>query len=101
MPEYKVSTLYLGTKVGTGSLCSRVFRRFRGVLPRSTTSLLLQHLASADGAKWTKDNLGTQSVDKAPFCTVPGELVPVNAPLDRDGDSFDSGSYQQETCTQN
>ena len=29
-------------------------------------------MASADGAKWTKDNLGTQSVDKAPFCTVPG-----------------------------
>ena len=58
-------------------------------------------MASADGAKWTKDNLGTQSVDKAPFCTVPGELVPVNAPLDHDGDSFDSGSYQHETCTQN
>ena len=30
-----------------------------------------------------------------------GELVPVKAPLDRDGDSFDSGSYQHETCTQN
>ena len=24
-------------------------------------------MVSADGAKWTKDNLGTQSVDKAPF----------------------------------
>ena len=53
-------------------------------------------MASADGAKWTKDNLDTQSVDKAPFCTVP-----VNAPLDFGCDSFYSGSYQQETCTQN
>ena len=24
-------------------------------------------MVSAEGAKWTKDNLGTQSVDKAPF----------------------------------
>ena len=74
-------------------------------VPRSFTTVNVfapfAKMASADGAKWTKDNLGTQSVDKAPFCTVPGELVPVNAPLDRDGDSFDSGSYQQETCTQN
>ena len=38
-------------------------------------------MKSADGAKWTKDNLGTRRVNKAPFCTRARELVPcsVNA----------------------
>ena len=33
-------------------------------------------MKSADGAKWTKDNLGTRRVNKAPFCTRARELVP-------------------------
>ena len=33
-------------------------------------------MTSADGAKWTKDNLGTRRVNKAPFCTRARELVP-------------------------
>ena len=42
--------------MGTGSLCSRVFRRFRGVLPQSTSSLLLQKwrlLTEQSGRKTT------------------------------------------------
>ena len=42
--------------------------------PQSTSSHSLTpcyapfaKMVSAEGAKWTKDNLGTQSVDKAPF----------------------------------
>ena len=70
--QAKVSTLYSGTKVGTGSLCARVFRWFREVLPTVNSFAPFTKMASADGAKWMKDNLGTQSVDKAPFCTVPG-----------------------------
>ena len=40
-------------------------------------------ITSANGAKWTKDNLGTRRVNKAPFCTRARELAPcsVNAPL--------------------
>ena len=62
-------------KVGTGSLCAPAFP----LVPRSFThNQLLLHIpitpcyapfakmVSADGAKRTKDNLGTQSVDKAP-----------------------------------
>ena len=70
--QAKVSTLYSDTKVGTGSLCARVFRWFREVLPTINSFAPFVKMASADGAKWMKDNLGTQSVDKAPFCTVPG-----------------------------
>ena len=48
-------------------------------VPRSFTTLnffaLFAKMASVDGAKWTKDNLGTQSVGKAPFCTVPRHQV--------------------------
>ena len=61
-----------GTKVGTRSLCARVSLSFRGVLPTVNFFAPFAKMASADGAKWTKDNLGTQSVDKALFCTVPG-----------------------------
>ena len=32
-------------------------------------------MTSADGANWTKDNLGTRRVNKAPFCTRARELV--------------------------
>ena len=53
-------------------------------------------MASADGAKWTKDNLGTQSADKSTILYRARELVPMNAPLDRSGESFNSGSYQHE-----
>ena len=94
MPEYKVSTLYLGTKVGTGSLCARVFRRFRGDLPRSTSPLLLQHwrlLTEQSGRKTTW----------VPRVLYRARALSVKAPLDRGGDSFNSGSYQHETCTQN
>ena len=70
VPGYKVETLYSGTKVGTGSLCAHVFSWFQGVLP--TVNFFTAKMVSADPAKWMKDNLGTQSVDKAPFCTVPG-----------------------------
>ena len=68
----RVETLYSGTKVGTGSLCARVFLSFRGVLPTVNFFAPFAKMASADGAKWTKDNLGSQSVDKALFCTMPG-----------------------------
>ena len=71
-PSTRSIPLYSGTKVGTGSLCARVFRWFRGVLPTINFFALFAKMASADGPKWTKDNLGTQSLDKAPFCTVPG-----------------------------
>ena len=70
--SFKVETLYSGTKVGLRSLCARVFLSFRGVLPPVNFLDPFAKMASADGAKWTKDNLGSQSVDKAPFCTVPG-----------------------------
>ena len=62
-------------KVGTGSLCAPAFPLF----PRSFTRNQLLHIpitpcyapfakmVSAEGAKWTKDNLGTQSVDKVPL----------------------------------
>ena len=55
----KVSTLYSDTKVGTGSLCARVFRWFREVLPTVNSFAPFTKMASADGAKWMKDNLGT------------------------------------------
>ena len=72
VPEYNVETLYSGTKVGTGSLFACVFSWFQGVLPTVNFFAPFAKTASADEAKRTKDNLGTQSVDKAPFCTVPG-----------------------------
>ena len=31
-------------------------------------------MVSAEGAKWTKDNLGTQSVDKAPFSAADPDI---------------------------
>ena len=31
-------------------------------------------MVSADGAKWTKDNFGTQSVDKAPFSAADPDI---------------------------
>ena len=82
MLENKVETLYSGTKVGTGSLCAPAFPLF----PRSFTHNQLLHIpitpcyapfakmVSAEGAKWTKDNLGTQSVDKAPFSAADPDI---------------------------
>ena len=32
-------------------------------------------MVSAEGAKWTKDNLGTQSVDKAPFSAADPDII--------------------------
>ena len=62
-----------------GSLCTRFFHWFRGSfthnqlfrIPITPFYAAFAKTASADGAKWTKANLGTQSVDKckAPFCT--------------------------------
>ena len=40
-------------------------------------------MASADGAKKAKDNLGTQSVNKAPFC-ICALALSMNAPLSKD-----------------
>ena len=63
VPEYKVSTLYSGTKVGTSSLCEHNF----------LFSLLSSCFKMAsDRAKWSNyvDSLisGTQSVNTTPFC---------------------------------
>ena len=77
VPEYKVLTLYSGTKVGTGSLWARVFRWFQGLLLTVNFFSPFAKMASADGANWTKDNLGTESVDKAPLILYRArELVP-------------------------
>ena len=53
--------------MGTGSLWARVFRWFRGLLLTVNFFSPFAKMASADGANWTKDNLGTENVDKAPL----------------------------------
>ena len=73
--QQKVQTLYSGTKVGTGSLCTRVFRWWF-CWPITSCYTPFAKMSSADGAKWTKDNLGTQ-------CGQSTILWSVNAPNEK------------------
>ena len=80
VPEYKVSTLFSGTKVGTGSLCVHSF----------LFSLLSSCFKMAsDRAKWSNyvDSLisGTQSVNTTPFCAGTQYQVWTHSPLEMEG----------------
>ena len=78
---YKVSTLYAGTKVGTGSLCAH---NINFVSSGQSTALFLLLSScfkmASNRAKWShyvhSHIWGTQSVNTTPFCARTQALVP-------------------------
>ena len=80
VPEYKVKTLYSGTKVSTGSLCAHNFCKFRAVHCFVLAAKLIFQSGIWQGKmeyNYVHSHiLGTQSVNTTPFCAVTQELVP-------------------------
>ena len=72
MPEYKVSTLYSGTELGTDSLCAHVFWYFLGTLPTNHFFPYPQLLATLDGAIWSKDEINSliDVCRRSPWCPL-------------------------------
>ena len=78
--QARVSTLYSGTKVGTGSLCAHNFCKFLAVHCFVLAAISLCFKVASDRAKWNNyvhsHILGTQSVNMTPFCASTQALVP-------------------------
>ena len=77
--QAKVSTLYSGTKVGTGSLYAHNFCKFLAVHCFVLAAISLCFKVASDRAKWNNyvhsHISGTQSVNTTPFCASTQALV--------------------------